>query len=99
MTFQPDFSSLAPVLAAEGEAAWRAICERAGDNYVDKVGAAAQAHELGRVLACSPFAAALLRGRPGLLLELLHPRRKGGRRLLLWLLLLLFGLLLAMDHG
>jgi len=67
---QPDFSALPPPLAEAGARAWQALAERAGDALAPLPDAQV-ARELAQVLACSPFAAELLRSRPPLLAALL----------------------------
>lgn len=67
---------LAAPLAAQAELAWSHILEHASAVEVDALGAAMAdevlATQTARVLACSPFVAALARRKPGLLLDLIN---------------------------
>lgn len=79
MAMQPplslDCSDLPAQLAQDATVAWDNILERGGDAFAEKLAArtfdSAYPAQLARVLACSPFAADLLRSRPPLLLELI----------------------------
>lgn len=67
-------TELPDILAAEADAAWQKIIERADDTCAGQLQALAGqppvAEQLARVLACSPFVADLCWRKPELLLEL-----------------------------
>jgi [glutamine synthetase] adenylyltransferase / [glutamine synthetase]-adenylyl-L-tyrosine phosphorylase len=71
-----DITNLPEALAGEAERAWEYILERADTALAQQLAELLQnsteAHQLARVLACSPFVAELLRRRPQLLLDLLQ---------------------------
>jgi len=75
---QLDMSELPAPLAAEAEAAWQQVIERAGEALAQPLMQAAAvepfAGQLPRVLACSPFVTDLARRKPDLLLGLLRGR-------------------------
>ena len=68
-------------LAAEALRAWENILERSSESVAGQLCALLEedprAPELARLLACSAFAADLVRRKPGLLLELLGKMEPG----------------------